>query len=124
MFRQVGVERRLNSDGTMDRGLLIRLLVLPNGLADIEDSLRWIAESLSPEVQVALMAQYSPQHLAARPGRYPLLSRTISAGEWERAVDALETTMRGEHHFIQDHVAAPEYYLPDFSRPEDPFSGQ
>ena len=122
MFRQVGPERLFDDDGTLCRGLLIRLLVLPNGLADIEESLRWIAEELSPDVQVSLMAQYSPQHLAAaEPSRYPLLSRRISAGEWVRALETLEGTMRGDHHFVQDPIRSPGYYLPDFSCPEKPF---
>ncbi len=122
MFRQVGAERVLDTDGTMRRGLLIRLLVLPNGLADIEETLRWIAGELSPDVQISLMAQYSPQHLAAvDPPRYPLLSRRISAGEWVRALETLEGTMRGDHHFVQDPIRSPGYYLPDFSCPEKPF---
>lgn len=122
MFRQVGAGRRLDTDGTLNRGLLIRLLVLPNDLADVADSLEWIAETLSPEVRISLMAQYHPQHFAAGTGRYPLLARTISAGEWARALEALERTMAGDGHFIQDHVTAPESFLPDFSHPEAPFS--
>lgn len=122
MFRQVGEGWTQSPEGTLRRGLLVRILVLPNGLAGVEESLRWIAATLSPRVAVSLMAQYYPTHLAARTDRYPLLQRTISAGEWERALEALERWMEGDHHYIQDFRAAPAYYRPDFSDPELPFA--
>ncbi len=101
MFRQVGAAWHLDADQTLSRGLLIRLLVLPHDVAGIADSLRWIAEKLSPEVRISLLAQYRPHHLAARADRYPLLARRISAGEWEMAVEALELTMAGQGHQVQ-----------------------
>ena len=121
MYRQVGGDWEVGPDGTLNRGLLVRLLVLPNDLAGIEESLRWIASELSPAVGISLMSQYHPSHLAARPGRYPLLSRPISAGEWGRALAALERLTTGDHRWIQDHRLAPAYYLPDFSDPSEPF---
>ncbi len=122
MFRQLGDEWILSPEGVLLRGLLVRILVLPNDLAGVEDSLRWIATELSPQVSISLMAQYYPSHLVSRTGRYPLLERTISAGEWDRALAALERWMSGEHHYIQDFRSAPAYYRPDFSDNETPFS--
>ncbi len=101
MSRQVGADWHLDGDGTVERGLLIRLLVLPHDAAGVADSLQWIAATLSPEVRISLLAQYHPQHLAARADRYPLLARRISAGEWTRAVQALERTMAGDGHQVQ-----------------------
>ncbi len=121
MFRQLGDEWILSPEDTLLRGLLVRILVLPNDLAGVEDSLRWIARELSPRVSISLMAQYYPSHLTSRTGRYPLLGRTISAGEWERALTALERWMSGETHYIQDFRSAPGYYRPDFSDSETPF---
>jgi len=121
MYRQVGSDWRIGPDGTLQRGLLVRMLVLPNDLAGVEENLRWIASELSSAVGISLMAQYSPSHLAARPGRYPLLSRPISAGEWGRALAALERHTTGDRRWVQDHRLAPPYYLPDFSDPAAPF---
>ena len=117
MFRQAGDEWVKGPDGTLSRGLLIRMLVLPNGLGDVADSLRWVAETLSPKVGISLMAQYYPSHRAGDLARFPLLARTISAGEWARALEALERFMEGDHHHVQDYRQAPEYYRPDFFRP-------
>ncbi len=121
MYRQVGDAWETGPGGTLRRGLLVRILVLPNDLAGVEDSLRWIASELSPHVAISLMAQYYPAHLAALPGRYPLLSRPISAGEWDRALAALERFMDGENCYIQDYRQAPAYYRPDFSDRLHPF---
>jgi putative pyruvate formate lyase activating enzyme len=120
MLRQVGDTWDLAPDGTLARGLLVRILVLPNDLADVGESLRWIASELSPRVGISLMAQYYPTHRATS-GRYPLLERGISAGEWARALDALERLMEGDHHHVQDHCGAAEYYRPDFSDRVVPF---
>ncbi len=122
MYRQVGDTWLLSPEGVLLRGMLVRILVLPNDLAGVEESLRWIAEELSPRVAISLMAQYYPTHLAARTGRYPLLQRTVSAGEWARALHALDRWMEGDHHYVQDFRAAPAYYRPDFSDPGVPFS--
>jgi putative pyruvate formate lyase activating enzyme len=66
MHRQVGV---LETDdrGVARRGLLIRHLVLPGGLADSRGVLRFIAE-LSPESYVNIMDQYRPCHRAGELG--------------------------------------------------------
>ncbi|MEO8433096.1 MAG: radical SAM protein, partial [Acidobacteriota bacterium] len=89
MYRQKGSRLAFGEDGLLKSGLLVRLLVLPNGAAGIADSLAWIAETLSPRVAVSLMAQYYPIHRAAQNEKYTALSRSIHAGEWEEALAAL-----------------------------------
>ncbi|GAJ20091.1 unnamed protein product, partial [marine sediment metagenome] len=68
-------------------GLIVRHLILPNGLAGSEDSLAWLAREISPAVTVSIMSQYSPQHRARR---IPLLARTISASEHEAVLKLLD----------------------------------
>jgi len=100
MFRQVGA-RWHEEDGVLRRGLLVRILVLPNGLAGAEDSLRWIDEELSPEVAVSLMSQYRPAHFAARPGRFPELARPLAAREYRAALRALERHNSSPSTYVQ-----------------------
>ncbi len=122
MYRQVGDAWKLDAEGVLIRGLLVRLLVLPNDLAGVEDSLQWIAQELSPRVGISLMAQYYPAHQTTELSSFPLLARTISAGEWERALTSLERWLEGDHHYVQDHRSSPRYYRPDFSNPDVPFA--
>lgn len=120
MHRQMGDTLIFGEDGLLKCGLLIRLLVLPNGIADIEDNLRWIRDELSPKTAISLMAQYYATNKAATDDRYILLSRRISEGEWFEAVSLLND-LGMEEGFMQEYESASHYYRPDFADPEKPF---
>lgn len=85
MFRQVGDQLILDENGLLRRGMIIRHMVLPGGLAQSAQVFRWIAEHLSPHVHVSVMNQYFPAHKALD---HPLLGRKITEAEYEEAVDA------------------------------------
>jgi len=59
MHRQVG-DLVLDERGLARRGLLVRHLVLPGGLAGTDEVLRFVAQEISPRTWVNLMAQYRP----------------------------------------------------------------
>jgi putative pyruvate formate lyase activating enzyme len=120
MFRQTGDELVFAPDGTLRRGLVVRLLVLPNDVAGVRESLEWIRDELSPRVAVSLMAQYYATNKAATDERYALLSRRVSETEWWRAVSALEELGMGEG-WMQEYDGASHYYRPDFTDTEEPF---
>ena len=63
MHRQVG-DLKLDEDGLAYRGLLVRHLVMPGGLAGTEEIMRFLAEEISPYTYVNIMRQYYPAHLA------------------------------------------------------------
>ena len=86
MRRQVG-ELVLDDKGLARRGLIVRHLVLPAGLAGTAEVLRWIATELSPRVPVSLMAQYFPAHRAQGD---PLLGRHITLDEYLEALEAFD----------------------------------
>jgi len=80
MHRQVGV-LEMDGRGIARRGLLIRHLVLPSGLARSENVLRFIAEELSRDSYVNIMDQYRPCH---RAGSYPGLRCGVTPDEFAR----------------------------------------
>ena len=121
MYRQTGDELVFNEDGLLMRGMVIRLLVLPNDIAGVRESLEWIRDSLSPRVAVSLMAQYYPTNQAGTNPRNILLSRRITESEWLRAVAALDE-MKMEEGWMQEFDGAAFYYRPDFTNPETPFT--
>jgi len=90
MYRQMGDELAYDEEGLLRRGLVVRLLVLPNDVGGVRESLGWIHSELSPRVAVSLMAQYYPTNVAGTNQRYSLLSRRIRETEWMRAVAALD----------------------------------
>jgi len=120
MHRQMGDELVFDENGLLQQGLLIRLLVLPNDIAEIEKSLRWIRDELSPKTAISLMAQYYATNKAATDERYILLSRRISEGEWYEAVSLLED-LGMEEGFMQEYESASQYYRPNFEDKEKPF---
>lgn len=120
MFSQTGDELVFDEHGLLRRGLIIRLLVLPNDIGGIKESLEWIRDELSPRVAVSVMAQYYPTHQAATSKRHVLLSRRITESEWLRAVSALDE-LGMEEGWMQEFDGAAYYYRPNFENSEAPF---
>jgi putative pyruvate formate lyase activating enzyme len=87
MGRQVGDDLRLDGDGLARRGLIVRHMVLPEGLAGTAEVLRWIAAELSPRVHVSLMDQYFPAHRAVGD---PALGRKVTFDEYLAALEAFD----------------------------------
>ena len=120
MFRQTGDKLIFDENGLLKRGLLIRMLVLPNDLAGIEENMRWIRDELSPKTAISLMAQYYATNKAATDERYILLSRRISEREWFQAIEILEE-LGMQEGFMQEYESASHYYRPNFDDKDKPF---
>ncbi|MEE8383168.1 MAG: radical SAM protein [Thermodesulfobacteriota bacterium] len=84
MHRQVG-DLQINAEGIAERGLLIRYLVMPNGLADSRELMHFIATEISPHSYVNVMNQYRPEYKASD---YPEISRGITHQEYSEAVES------------------------------------
>jgi putative pyruvate formate lyase activating enzyme len=82
MHRQVGVAKP-TKDGIMQRGLMIRHLVMPNNIAGSEKIMEWIAENLPKDTYINIMAQYTPLFKAYD---YPEISRRVTKEEYIKVV--------------------------------------
>jgi putative pyruvate formate lyase activating enzyme len=120
MYRQTGDELVFDEDGLLKRGLVVRLLVLPNDIGSIAESIEWIRDELSPRVAISLMAQYYPTHQAETNKRFVLLSRRIRESEWMKATAALEELGMTEG-WVQEFDGSSYYYRPDFTDADQPF---
>jgi putative pyruvate formate lyase activating enzyme len=80
MHRQVG-DLALDETGLARRGLLVRHLVLPGGLAGTAAAMRFLA-GLSPRTYVNVMGQYRPEH---RAGGHPVIGRRPTSAEMDDA---------------------------------------
>jgi len=116
MYRQVG-NLVADEENIAQKGLIVRHLILPNGIAGSRDSLGWLVREVSPQVTVSLMSQYFPAHRAPR---IPLLSRAITAEEYDE-VGKLVEELGIENGWLQG-MDASKSYLPDFSGDGAPFT--
>ena len=85
MYRQVG-DLILDERGIAVRGLLVRHLVLPDGLAGTEKVAKFL-RSLSKNMAVNVMDQYYPSYMA---WKYPELNRRITQREYHQALSLME----------------------------------
>lgn len=83
MHRQVG-NLKLDGRGIATRGLLIRHLVLPNGVAGSQAVMEFIAREISLNSYVNIMDQYRPLH---RAHRSPEINRLITEMEYDEVVE-------------------------------------
>ena len=79
MYRQVGVPK-FNKDGIIQKGIIIRHLVLPNNIQNSKMVLNWIKDNIDSNVYVSIMAQYFPSYKAKQ---IEELSRKITKEEYE-----------------------------------------
>jgi putative pyruvate formate lyase activating enzyme len=82
MHRQVG-DLDCDEDGVARRGLLVRHLVLPGGLAGTASVVEFLAREISTATYLNLMAQYHP---AYRAGEHPEIARRLTSDEYEEAL--------------------------------------
>lgn len=82
MHRQVG-DLVLDDRGLAVRGLLVRHLVMPNNIAGTREVMRFLAEEVSPNTYVNIMAQYRPE---GRAWDFPEIARRCTPDEYRQAV--------------------------------------
>ncbi len=86
MHQQVG-DLAVDKNGIACSGLIVRHLVLPEGLSGTKEIMHFIAREISPHTYISLMAQYFPAYHA---GQFPLLSRRINREEYREALQAFK----------------------------------
>jgi putative pyruvate formate lyase activating enzyme len=86
MHRQVG-DLRIDGAGVATSGLLVRHLVLPEGLAGTAEIVSFLSTRVSPDTYINVMAQYRPCYGAEQ---IPALSRSLTSHEYAEAVQLAE----------------------------------
>ena len=114
MYRQTGPV--VMEDDQMQRGVLIRHLVLPGHLDNTLRVLDWIAASFPKNaVMLSLMSQYVPM---GRAKTMPPLDRRLTQEEYDGAVSWMQLCGLG-FGYTQDPAAATTELLPDFGSPKN-----
>ncbi len=113
MYRQVG-NLEIDENGIAHRGLLIRLLVLPNNSNRIDKILNWIYNNFGKNIYLSIMAQYYPTYKA---DNFPELKRGISEEEYDAVLQLIEE-YNFKNVFLQEVEQSPEW-TPDFKKNKD-----
>jgi len=106
MHRQVG-DLQLDEQGVAQCGLLVRHLVLPNQLAGTEEVVRFLAQEVSTDTYLNIMAQYHPCYKAFD---IPLLSRPVNKQEFYEAIELAH--QQGLYRLDRYHFPLPLRFVP------------
>ncbi len=111
MFRQTGRYRINDDTGLLERGVVVRHLLLPDAVENTKKVIDWIAETFEPgDILFSLMRQYVPHGKAAE---YPELNRIVTDEEYQQVEDHLMESGI-EDGFVQDEAAASDAFIPAF----------
>jgi putative pyruvate formate lyase activating enzyme len=100
-----------NNNGMMQKGVIVRHLLLPEYLYDSKQIVKYLYETYGNQIYISLMSQYTPM---PRIKNYPELARKVTTEEYDELVDyAIELGV--ENGFIQEGETASESFIPDFS---------
>ena len=111
MFRQTGRYRIDEETGLMERGIIIRHLLLPGQVENTKRVIDWVAETFDPgDVLFSLMRQYIPHGKAEE---YPELNRKVTDEEYQAVEDHLFDSGI-EDGFVQDEDSASKDFIPSF----------
>jgi len=98
-----------DDNGIIQKGVIVRHLVLPGCSDDSRNILRYLHEEYGDDIYISIMGQYTPNGIC----KYPDLSSPITSREYDRVIGYAE--MLGiKNAYIQDDGSASESYTPDF----------
>ncbi|NJD02988.1 MAG: radical SAM protein [Ruminiclostridium sp.] len=110
MYRQTG-PAIFDEEGIMQRGMIIRHLILPGYSGESVKLLEWVRANIPEDVHLSLMSQYTPYHKAYL---HPELNRRITAWEYEKVLGKFYK-LGFKNGYIQERESASEEYIPDFN---------
>lgn len=110
MIQQVGIPR-FNEQGIIQKGVMIRHLMLPGLLFDTKKIIEYVFHTYGDRVYLSLMNQYTPlEHVK----KYPEINRKINANHYDYMVEyAIKLGI--ENGFIQEGDTAIESFIPPFN---------
>ncbi len=107
MYRQVG-NPKFDENGILQKGLIIRHLVLPNHLQNTKQVLKWIRKNMGKEVYVSVMAQYFPEYKALQRED---INRKLTKAEYEQIEEYIDK-LGIQYGYLQDLEENEKQYVP------------
>ena len=115
MFRQVGRPVLSPDSGLMERGVIVRHLLLPGCAGDSKRILRYLHDTYGNDIYVSIMNQYTPlEHLKRMPEfAHSPLARPVTEEEYRRVLDFADR-IGIERGYMQEGGPAAESFIPAF----------
>lgn len=110
MYSQVG-NAVFDDNGIIQKGVIIRHLVLPNHIQNTKNILKWINENLPKDIYVSVMAQYFPTYKAKNDS---LINRKLNKKEYKEVLNYLYS-LDLQNGYIQELGSHEEEYVPNFN---------
>lgn len=107
MIKQVGIPK-LNEKGIIQKGVMIRHLVLPNHIENSKKVLKWLKGNLPKEIYISCMAQYFPTYQAKKVKN---LNRKLTKDEWKKIENYIEE-LKIENGYVQELGEHEEEFVP------------
>lgn len=109
MYKQVG-KPQFDENGIIQKGLIIRHLVLPNHLQNTKQILKWIRKNMSPDVYISVMAQYFPAYKAFEKED---MNRKLTLEEYTEIQDYIEK-LGIRNGYLQELEENESQYVPQW----------
>lgn len=110
MFRQTPAVVFDSKTGLMQRGIIVRHLMLPGQAADSKKILRYLHTTYGDAIYISIMNQYTP---LAGVSEIPELNRKVAPEEYRRVLDFADR-IGIENGFMQEDGTAAESFIPPF----------
>ncbi len=107
MYKQVGTAK-FDENGIIQKGVIIRHLVLPNHLQNSKHILKWIKENMPDDIYVSVMAQYFPTY-KAKQDEY--INRKLTKKEYKE-IEKFLSTLDLKNGYMQELGEHEEEYVP------------
>ena len=108
MYRQVG-SIKFNDD-LLEKGLIVRVLVLPGHVDDSKKIIEYLYKTYNNEIIISIMSQFTPVNIC----NYDNLNRKLTMEEYNEVVKFAED-LGVINAFIQEGESAEESFIPDFN---------
>lgn len=109
MLRQTG-EAVFDDEGIMQKGIIVRHLVLPGNISQAMRVLDWVKENLPQNTVISIMSQYTP---CGDLSQYPTINRRLGEREYNMVLEYADK-LGLENAYIQELDSSTTEYIPDF----------
>lgn len=110
MYRQVGTPVFHEETGLMQKGVIVRHLVMPGAVGNAKKVIDYLYDTYGDTIFISLMNQYTPMGQFTE---YPVLNRRVTKREYEKVVSyALDKGITNA--FIQEGGTAKDSFIPEF----------